>query len=55
MKKYSNTPFYKNEPRYIYKFLETKTLKMNVVISKGVPQPHDLQNRIFHDLVMIMT
>ena len=28
---------------------------LNVVISKGVPQPHDLQNRIFHDLVMIMT
>ena len=28
---------------------------MNVVISKGVPQPCDLQNRIFYDLVMIMT
>ena len=28
---------------------------MNVVISKGVPHPHDLQNRIFYDLVMIMT
>ena len=27
---------------------------MNVVISKGVPQPHDLQNRIFYDLVMII-
>ena len=32
-----------------------KKLNMNVVISKGVPHPHDLQNRIFYDLVMIMT
>ena len=32
-----------------------KFLQMNVVISKGVPQPQDLQNRIFYDLVMIMT
>ena len=28
---------------------------LNVVISKGVPHPHDLQNRIFYDLVMILT
>ena len=30
-------------------------MNLNVVISKGVPHPQDLQDRIFYDLVMIMT
>ena len=33
----------------------SKKFHLNVVISKGVPQPQDLQNRIFYDLVMILT
>ena len=35
-------------------FPRWKFTLMNVVISKGVPQPHDLQNRIFYDLVIMM-
>ena len=36
-------------------FSGRKKVKMNVVISKGVLHPRDLQNRIFLELVMIMT